>query len=249
MKSRAISPSQNSPIMLALDVDSPDVAWNLADSVKDYVGGFKLGPRLLIRAPELITSLARLRPVFCDNKYYDIPSTMAAGIEACFERGAQWVTIHGGCGFSTLEQLKSLEAKLSSEKPFQILCVTVLTSYSQQNLPSHWSLEAGLPGIGELILRDVIRSGLRGVVCSAKELPRFKSLFPEGTFVVPGIRREDDAADDQSRTATPGEALRMGAEYLVIGRPIVAAHDPILAAQQIYDSIVSIRDSAGKSGQ
>jgi len=199
------------------------------------VGGFKVGPRLALRfGADLITELAQFGPVFLDNKYFDIPSTTEAAVRASFDIGASLVTVHASIGEETLKRLAQLEGELSQQRPFQILAVTVLTSFSQSTLPE---LYRHTP-ISEQVLslaRLSQASGIRGLVCSALELPEIRSQFPKSYVVVPGIRLEGDSAGDQKRVIGPKQALSQGASALVIGRPVLESKDPRATAQKIHD--------------
>lgn len=226
-----------SPVILALDVDSKESCLELVEQTKLSVGCFKLGPRLIVKygAP-LIREIAEIAPVFVDNKYLDIPSTMVAAVRASFEAGASLVTVHAWAGNKALAELAKLEKDLSQERPFQILVVTVLTSFDQSDLPFGLS-SSSIPEQVEALAESAISSGLTGLVCSPNEVKSLKNKYPKAFFVTPGIRVSNEVRDDQQRTATPQEALAWGASALVIGRPILMADDPGWAAQEILRRI------------
>ena len=229
--------AQNNPIFLALDLDSADRALELAKSCSPYVGGFKVGPRLGLKYGEdFITRLSELGQVFVDFKFYDIPNTMLSSLRASFAAGASYATIHAQCGLETLKQIRELEQELGSVRPFTVLAVTVLTSYSKSNRPSLWR-ELSITDQVRLLVEDVKESGLHGVVCSAQEVSKLKEQFPEGFFVTPGIRKPDDAGGDQKRIMGPKEAVDAGSDLLVVGRPIVDAQDPVAAAKAYYETL------------
>ena len=214
----------NNPIIVALDVDTEKEAFLLADQLSDVVGGIKLGPRLCVRyGHDLIRRMAGRAPVFVDNKYFDIPSTTVAAVEASFEAGASLVTVHAMNGPETLKELAALEKKLDGIRPFKILCVTVLTSFQQEHFSKSFKDES--VGWHVKSLSEEVRSaGLSGLVCSAQDL---KVINPDDFFVVtPGIRMDLQDKGDQKRTMGPKEALRAGAKALVVGRPILQAKDP-----------------------
>ncbi len=225
--------SMNSPWFLALDIDDQELAIDLASRTAPFVGGFKVGPRLCMRfGPSLIAKLAAHRPVFVDNKYFDIPSTMEAAVRATFEAGASFVTVHAQAGSEALHRLANLERDLSHQRPFRILAVTILTSFSQSGLPV---VSSAMPIKDQVMkLADlVMTSGLRGIVCSSEEVYPIRQLYPESYLVVPGIRLPGQGRGDQTRVADPATALHGGASALVVGRPVVEASDPIVAARQI----------------
>ena len=225
------------PLFVALDVNTPEEAFKMASSLEGHIGGFKVGPRLVLPfGKNLVTELSRIAPVFIDCKFYDIPSTMEHSVRAAFSMGASFVTVHASSGKKALQLMAKLEAELRQTRPFSILAVTVLTSFSAEEMPA-----IGWTGKVEdhvLSLATLARDcGLSGIVCSPHELQLLKRKLPELTYVVPGIRWEDDSLDDQSRTMTPLQAIEAGASALVVGRPILRAADPALAAERIVLSL------------
>jgi orotidine-5'-phosphate decarboxylase len=215
------------PLILALDVDTKDDAFKILDHVSDLVGGIKVGPRLVYKyGAEFISELSEAAPVFVDNKYFDIPSTMIAAVKASFDAGA-------------LKELYKLEIELNRMRPFKILAVTILTSWDQSSLPKNfhsWSVENHVRSLTEL----VHNSGLRGLVCSGHELEYLN--YPNLFKVTPGIRLSTEQSEnehtDQKRIMTPKQAIRAGASALVIGRPILQSHNP-------RETILNILDSCG----
>ncbi|MGE3756298.1 MAG: orotidine-5'-phosphate decarboxylase, partial [Pseudobdellovibrionaceae bacterium] len=214
----------NNPLILALDVDTLEKATQIADDIKDLVGGIKLGPRLINRyGGDLIKKMADKAPVFVDCKYFDIPSTMEAAVRSAFDCGASLVTVHALSGKEALTQLAALEAKLNQTRPFKILCVTILTSWDQNSLPSsiqNWPIKKHVSELADL----ANLCGLKGLVCSAEELDLFENS--DHYLVIPGIRLSLQEKGDQKRTKTPADAMKAGASALVVGRPIVEAAKP-----------------------
>lgn len=227
------------PIFVALDVDDRDQAIRLAKDLKGIVGGFKLGPRLLVKEGQsLIREIASCGPVFVDNKYYDIPNTMESAVRATFEAGASFCTVHATGGEEALTRLGALEQELCETRPFLVLAVTILTSFSSETIPSVYADKE----IRQLVLELAQMSyscGVHGLVCSPYEIEAIDTLIPDSFLVAPGVRMTDDAVanDDQKRVMTPKEALKLGASALVVGRPIVAAEDPVGAAKRIMQAI------------
>lgn len=230
-------PGLKNPLFVAMDVDSAEEAFRIASLLEGLVGGIKVGPRLVLpHGRSLMTELARIAPVFIDCKFYDIPSTMEHAVRAAFEMGATYVTVHASSGRKALERMAEIEKELRAHRPFTILAVTVLTSFSvdqlndigwTQSVDAHVSQLAGLTAA----------SGLSTVVCSPHELESLKKQYPTLKYVVPGIRFEDGAKDDQSRTMTPLQAMKAGANALVVGRPILHADEPALAAEKLLLSL------------
>lgn len=227
----------NNPVILALDVDSQERALSLVDDLADIVGGFKIGPRLCLRyGNDLIKKISDKAPVFMDNKHFDIPSTMISAIRASFEAGASLVSVHALAGKEALIELGQLEHELNQIRPFKILCVTILTSWVQKSYPS--IIKPDPVGVNVKSLAYLaIESGLRGVVCSPHELELFDGI--NCYLVTPGIRFPKDSKSDQKRVMGPKEAIKSGASAIVVGRPIIEATNPKVAAAEylmaVYD--------------
>ena len=218
------------PILVALDLDQPEKALEIAQELKNIVGGYKVGPRLVMKeGARLVEKLSTLAPVFVDMKHFDIPSTMISAIKTSFDSGATLVTVHALAGLEALAQCAKLEQELNKIRPFKILCVSILTSWDLSSFPSNFKSQTPSQHVDEL--SDlVIHSGLTGLVCSGHELGllKDKNLFK----VVPGIRGAQDLAQDQKRVMTPADAIKKGASALVVGRPIIEAQDIKSAAQE-----------------
>lgn len=212
------SPLKN-PLILSLDVDTLEKANQLAEDLKDLVGGIKLGPRLINRyGGDLIKQMADKAPVFVDCKFFDIPSTMEAAVRSAFECGASLVTVHALAGSEALTQLAAVEMELNKIRPFRILCVTILTSWDQSSLPPSmqaWPVKRHVQELATL----ANQAGLKGLVCSAEEIELVKAK--DNYLVVPGIRLDLQDKNDQKRTMTPQGAMKAGASALVVGRPII----------------------------
>lgn len=223
------------PVIFALDVDSTEELKANLRPVIDLIGAVKLGPRLIYKyGASLIKELSEEVPVFVDNKYFDIPSTMVAAVQASFDAGASLVTVHALAGSKALHELAKLEQKLNQTRAFKILAVTILTSWDQTTLPNNfhsWSIENHVRSL----CLQVHQSGLRGIVCSGHEL----ELISQNDFfkVVPGIRLSSDVQqEDQKRTMTPKQAIKAGANGLVIGRPILQSRQPRQTVIDILES-------------
>lgn len=219
---------ESNPLIVALDVDSKEAAMALVEELADTVGAFKIGPRLIHRYGESLTQeIARQAPVFVDCKFFDIPSTMVAAVRASFESGASLVTVHALAGIEALRELAVLEKELNQIRPFQVLAVTMLTSFAAETLPPILKPQSIREHVIELagLVRE---AGLNGIVCSPEELSDLRDQ--DFYLVTPGIRFTLEEKGDQKRVLGPHEAISAGASALVVGRPIIAAKKPREAA-------------------
>ncbi len=229
--------SLKNPLIAALDLDSAEDCLDLVRRLGGRVGAYKLGPRLIVRyGADLVQKVAKDAPVFVDNKYLDIPSTMEAAIRASFDAGATLATVHAWAGREALERLAAVERELNAIRPFKVLAVTILTSFSPETLPPALKDRPIVTQVEELA-ELAFKSGLSGVVCSPQEIEVIRRLSSSAFVVTPGIRLPTDAAGDQKRIETPESAIRAGASAIVVGRPIIAAEDPVAAVEKILDSI------------
>jgi orotidine-5'-phosphate decarboxylase len=215
---------------VALDVATAEQAVRLAKAVEPHVGGFKIGLGLLHGpGPAVTSALVDLGlPVFVDAKLHDIPSQVGAAARRLGRLGARWVTAHVGGGIPMLEAVVEGLGETSGGTA-GVLGVTVLTSLDEAALAA-----VGLavtPGkLVSRMARAAARAGCEGLICSPRELRVVATVTPDLLRVTPGIRPAGVAAGDQARVATPQAALAKGADWLVVGRAITAAPDPVGAA-------------------
>ena len=203
------------PLFLALDLDSEKACLEKVKEAYDFVYGFKIGPRLFLKSPEIIKNIKKISPdakVFLDFKFYDIPSSTVQACESASQIGADYVTIHSLLQTEALKELSHLEKKINEERFFKILAVSVLSSEEESSENKKKLLDRAL---------RVYNSGLRGLVCSALDLKDLKKEFPDMTFVTPGIRFQGDKTQDQKRVLDPKGALNEGASLLVMGRSLI----------------------------
>ena len=229
----------SSRILVALDVDTAERAVRLARELVDDVAGFKVGLGLLHGpGPGTVGALAELgKPVFADAKLHDIPSQVARAARRLGQWGARWVTVHVSGGQPMIEAAVEGLADGSAGHG-GVLGVTVLTSLDEATLASVGV--ASTPGrLVSRMARVAARAGCEGVVCSPQELGVVAEVAPDLVRVTPGIRPSGPGDDDQQRTATPAEAARRGATWLVVGRPITQAADPKTAATEINRQVAS----------
>ena len=163
------------PIIVALDVDDPKEAQKLFKKLSPLVGGFKVGPRITFRSDKsFLKDISDSGILFFDHKFFDIPSTTLASVQMAAELGAHWVTVHALSGLECLKELSSLEKTIRSEKKdFRILAVTVLTSFSEKNLPPIWKNISVGESVQELA-KSAHEAGLKSFVCSPEEVTSLK---------------------------------------------------------------------------
>lgn len=225
------------PVIVALDMRSAEEAVELATVVANEVGAFKVGLGLLHGpGPVVIDALVRLgKPVFADAKLHDIPSQVEAAAYRLGTHGARWVTAHIGGGATMLEAAVRGLQRGGGAAEVGILGVSVLTSLGQGDLERIGVQRTPGQLVGKMA-KVAAAVGCEGVVCSPHELNVVRQAAPDLVRVTPGIRIED-RNDDQTRTATPQEAIARGADWLVVGRPITRATDPALAAAEISAAV------------
>lgn len=227
----------NPKIIVALDYPDAESALELVALLDPALCRLKVGKELFtVAGPQLVEQLMRHGfEVFLDLKFHDIPNTTAQACKAAASLGVWMVNVHALGGRRMMEAAR--EALVSFNKPPKLIAVTVLTSMAQADLA-----ELGISSSpAEQVLRLAAlaqASGLDGVVCSAQEAGLLRrQCGDQFCLVTPGIRPADATADDQSRIMTPRAALENGSSYLVIGRPITKAVDPLLALRQIVNEI------------
>lgn len=224
------------PIIVALDVGSAEQAWALVDRLGDAVSIYKVGLELYAAAgmPLVRELIRRGKDVFLDLKLYDIPETVKRATAQVAASGARFLTVHGH------RAILRAAAEGRGAAPLKLLAVTVLTSLDQNDL-AELGYPCALPELVQLRVRNALEAGLDGVVCSPLEVAAVRAQAPQAVLVTPGVRSAGAAQGDQKRTATPAEAVRWGADYLVIGRQITRAADPRAEALRILEEIQAAR--------
>jgi orotidine-5'-phosphate decarboxylase len=230
-------PAQN-PIFCALDTVALPEALASGRAVKPYVGGLKIGLEFFnANGPQGVRAVADLGlPVFADLKLHDIPNTVAGGIRAVLPLGVSIVNVHAAGGAAMMRAAADAAATAGAKRP-KVIGVTMLTSLDQSDLQA--TGVTGTPSDHVLRLAKLAKaSGLDGVVCAAHEIEMLRrELGRDFMLVVPGIRPAGSAMADQKRVMTPKQAQALGADVLVIGRPITEAADPAAAARAIRDEL------------
>ena len=220
-------------LIVALDVPNAAAATEMMNRLEGVCQWFKVGLELFTAAgPAVLEPLvAHGHSVFLDLKFHDISNTVAGAVRSAAALGARMLTVHAAGGPAMLAAARSALEGLS--EPPQLLAVTMLTSMDEAQLRAAGVERAPAEQVG-LLAKMGLEAGIRGFVCSPREVAALRALTgPQGVLVVPGIRPSGAESGDQRRIATPAEALRAGASYLVVGRPVTQAPNPAEAAAAI----------------
>lgn len=229
---------KNSPIVVALDFEQKAAALDLVSQLDPTLCRLKVGKEMFTHfGPSFITELQQRQfEVFLDLKFHDIPNTVAKAVQAAADLGIWMVNVHASGGSRMMNAAREALVRYGADKPL-LIAVTVLTSMEQADL-----IELGIQSTPAEQVQKLAgltaRCGLDGVVCSAQEAALLKQQFGQDfCLVTPGIRPSFATSDDQKRVMTPRDALAVGVDYLVIGRPITKAADPLAALQAICQEI------------
>ena len=233
---------KNEKLIIALDVETPAKALNLVKQLHGVAGMFKVGSQLFTAAgPAIVRDiLAQDAKVFLDLKFHDIPHQVAGAARSAAELGVSLFTIHASGGSEMMQRAVDSVNEVAAKRGTRsaVLAITVLTSIDATILSQI--------GVDSTPSESVVRlaklaeaSGIDGVVASPQEIETIRHTVsrPEFLVVTPGIRPAANEAGDQKRTATPAAAIAAGASYLVVGRPITGAPDPLQAAHEIVAEI------------
>jgi orotidine-5'-phosphate decarboxylase len=229
--------AKRNPILVAIDTAELAVARNLCRQLTGWVGGLKFGKEFFTAlGPEAVRQVAGEQPFFLDLKFHDIPNTVAGALRSAVGLGPFMVNLHASGGPAMMKAAVAAAQETASAlgvpRPL-VIAVTVLTSLDDDDLAA-----VGQPGgTGDQVLRLAVLAqecGLDGVVCSPREIVRLRAeCGSEFVLVVPGIRPSWAASGDQKRVMTPRAAVEAGAHYIVVGRPITGADDPLAAAKRL----------------
>jgi orotidine-5'-phosphate decarboxylase len=235
---KAIRDPEQRRIIVALDVESPREARRLIRTLAPHVQCFKVGKQLFVAAgPDIVRLIHRQgRDVFLDLKFHDIPNTVAKAMVEAARLGVRFVDLHASGGPGMMEAARTEVARVCRAEGLRrpaLLAVTVLTSLDESDLRA-----IGVPGTPARqvlrLARLAIGSGMDGVVCSPHEIEGIRrALGGRVTIVTPGVRPPGAVPGDQKRVRSPGEARAAGADYLVVGRPILQAADPAAMVRAI----------------
>lgn len=232
-----------SRLVTALDVPSSAEAERLAALLGPHVGLFKVGLELFhSEGPDVVERVQRLSaPCFYDGKFFDIPNTVAGAAAAVTRLGVRMFNVHALGGRAMMaaarEAAERTAAAAGTPRPL-VLAVTIVTSIDERTLLDEVGVGRPLNEQVVHLARLAREAGLDGVVASALEAPAIKDACGRSFIVVcPGVRPAGASTDDQARVVTPKQAVAAGADYIVVGRPITRASDPVSAARQIVDEL------------
>jgi orotidine-5'-phosphate decarboxylase len=224
-------------LIVALDVPDSKSAMRLVAELEGTCTWFKVGLELFVAAGPAVLEpiIARGHNVFLDLKLHDIPNTVAGAVRSAAGLGVRMLTVHAGGGPAMLAAAKAALVEIAH--PPELLAVTVLTSMDAEQLHAVGVDRAPSEQV-KMLAKMGIEAGFRGFVCSPQEVEALRALAgPQGVLVIPGIRPAGAAIGDQKRVAGPAEALRLGANYLVVGRPITHAPNRTEAAAAILEEM------------
>ncbi|HWD50538.1 MAG TPA: orotidine-5'-phosphate decarboxylase [Rhizomicrobium sp.] len=227
------------PVFVALDTPDLSRALDIAKAVRPYVGGLKVGLEFITAlGPDAVRAVvATGTPVFADVKFHDIPNTVAGASKALAHLGTAIFNVHTSGGEEMMRA--AAEAARTVDANIKVIGVTVLTSMDDSVLTAVGQKSPASDQVARLAVLAK-RSGLDGVVCSAHEVTMIRAHCGRDFMtVVPGIRPAGTDLADQRRVMTPADAMRAGADILVIGRPVTGAPDPAAAARKIADSLIA----------
>jgi orotidine-5'-phosphate decarboxylase len=237
--------SAGDKLIVALDVPEHNYAIELVEKFKDYVGIFKVGLELFISSgPKIVEDINKKgKKVFLDLKFHDIPNTVSKAALAATRLGVYMFNIHTSGGIEMMKRCRDKVVDLCLKENItrpKMLGVTVLTSLTREILMDELGIRHGLRAHVKQLSGLALNSGLDGVITSVKEAEIVRNHCGRGFLIItPGIRPSWTPPDDQKRTATPKEAIRAGADYLVIGRAILQQADPLKAVELITLEILA----------
>ena len=240
-----------SKLIVALDVQTAPEARELVSLLRSEVGMFKVGSQLFTAAgPEVVREVVRSgNQVFLDLKFHDIPNTVAAAAIEATRLGVKILNVHASGGPEMMKRTADAVSEAAAAEGLSrpsIIAVTVLTSADDSTLRAVGVSNTPDAQVIKLAVLAA-KNGMDGLVASALEAPGIRSAVPQPGFLIvtPGIRPSGIALNDQKRVTTPAAAIRAGADYLVVGRPITSAKDPVTAARMIVAEIASISTEGG----
>ena len=237
--------SAGEKLILALDVSEHSYAIELVEKFKDYIEIFKVGLELFTSSgPKIVEDISKKgKKVFLDMKFHDIPNTVSKAAIAATRLGVYMFNVHSSGGLEMMKKCRDNVVEIclkENVKRPKILGVTVLTSLSREILRDELGIQHGLRTHVRHLSGLALRAGLDGVIASAREAETIRNHCGKGFIIVtPGIRPSWTPPDDQKRIMTPKEAIRGGADYLIMGRSILQHSDPLKAIELITLEILA----------
>ena len=245
-------PESTSRLIVALDVETLSEATDVARRLAPHVAAVKIGSQLFTaEGPRVVRSMCDLGVrVFLDLKFHDIPNTVAGAVASASNLGVWMLNVHCSGGSAMMaEAAKAASAATSGGRPL-VLGVTILTSFDEAGLQTTLGTVRTLRQQVQHLARQAQAAGLDGVVASPHEIVDIRQACgPAFLIVTPGVRPAEADWGDQRRVMTPGEAIRVGADYVVVGRPILFAKDPAQAAQRIAKDCIEALLATGRVAQ
>jgi orotidine-5'-phosphate decarboxylase len=234
-----LNPSER--LIVALDVEGYDAAAAMVERLSPDVRWFKIGATLFTREGPRVCRLVKEAgaKLFLDLKYHDIPNTVAGAVASAMSLECDMLTVHTSGGVEMMRRAREASESAGGSDVI-IVGVTVLTSFAGEAFVGQFASTQSPQDMVVSLARMAREAGIAGVVASAQELRLIKDAMGEGFVVVtPGIRLPDAGKDDQTRVVTPEAAVRDGADYIVVGRPVIAAPDPAAAARNILERMAT----------
>ena len=225
------------PIYCAIDTNSFDVAVRIIDEIHPHIGGIKLGLEFFTSCG--LNGIEKIQkynlPLFLDLKLYDIPNTVTKSLVNILALSPEYTTVHVSGGKKMLQECVNLKKELNSKT--NLIGVTMLTSFDD-NSAGEIGIKGSVDKSVENLSKLAFNCGMDGIVCSPKEIRKIKETFGSKLkVIVPGIRNDTGSSDDQKRTLSAKEAIDLGADIIVVGRPITSAESPMNAAKTFIQSI------------
>jgi orotidine-5'-phosphate decarboxylase len=240
-------------LILALDVDDMAIAYNIIDKLSPFIKFYKVGLQLITKdGIRIVTTLKRKGlKIFYDAKFFDIPQTV---YNACYEAtrlGVNMINVHAAGGITMMkyakEAVETSSQKMQVERPL-LLAVTILTSMDNKELKNNFATNLDTKSMVLHLAQNAIKAGVDGLICSPVELKMLRKEFGDSIVIVtPGIRIGKIKKDDQKRVMTPYDAIKNGADYIVIGRPIIQAENKVEVIEDIYKQIKEGMNARKKS--
>lgn len=247
MQSPSAVRSAKDRLIVALDVPDVDEAKRLAEQLAEHVGMFKIGLELYAKhGPALFDAISEYgRPIFFDCKFHDIPNTVARASRQLIGKGIYMFNVHASGGATMMKTTAAAvreQAAAAGVEPPKMLAVTLLTSISDSVLNGELNWKMTADRLVERLARLASDCGMDGVVASPLEAEKIRNACGKQFLIVtPGVRPDWADKDDQARSATPAQALKNGADYIVVGRPITAGKNPADSARFIVDEMNAVR--------